>query len=82
MKYHATTKNWKSIGKDVTKVLNDKESKPTVYICKDGFISEVSFVTKIKGGGIAGFTYGSDQCSQPLLKRIAKLIPKKFVEKV
>ena len=75
-------KHWKKIKKDVENILNDKQWKPTVYFCKDGFIPEVSF-TKGKIGsyeGFAGCSYMSDECSQGFMKRIASIIPKKYVK--
>jgi len=82
MKYARTTKNWKSVHKSLKEVLGNKKWEPSVYIGKTGFISEISFIKKNEEGGISGFSYMCDQCSQPLLKRISSLIPKKFVERV
>lgn len=81
MKYPYTTKNWKSIKRGVDETLKDKTWKPTVYFCKDGFIIEVDFTKKFPDGSLAGGCYQSCSCSQPLLKRIAAMIPKKFWKK-
>lgn len=76
-------KNWKAIQKDIVKVLGQREWEPTAYICRDGFIPEVSFTTGKIGSwqGLQGFSYMSDECTQGLMKRIASLIPKKFLKK-
>lgn len=77
-----TIKSWKKIKRDIQKT-DLKEWKPTIWTCKDGFISEVSFIKKNKcDGGLIGFSYMCDQCTQGLLKKIAKELPQKYVKMV
>lgn len=79
MKYAVTTKDWDKV-KENMDGLQLNGFKPTVFMGKKGFVCEVDFFLKSVSGG-QGVSYGSDQCCQPLLKRMANVLPKNCVEK-
>jgi hypothetical protein len=74
-------KDWKEIRKVVQDILAEPEWAPEIVRgegkYKD-YIAEVSFVQR-NTTSVCGVTYGSDQCTQPLLRRMAKMIENKEV---
>ena len=72
MKYAATVKNFKRIAADIRRMLKDG-LKVKVYKFMGNPV-EVSFTDRRKDGSLWGCSYGCDQCSPGLLKRMAALI--------